>query len=158
YRHRADERWRLGTPELAVLAVLLLRGPQSVDQVWDLLGDSGHIHSRTEVEAALDTLGGRTPRALARRLAPAAGARDVTWTAALRGGTRGDMPPPPPPAPGMATGAPSGTRGGNSTRQAPTMAEIADRLTNIERRLAGIETALLALRGGPQAQGQAQGQ
>src|SRR6266545_7434490 len=33
YRHRADERWRLGPPELAVLSVLLLRGPQTVDQV-----------------------------------------------------------------------------------------------------------------------------
>jgi uncharacterized protein YceH (UPF0502 family) len=31
YRHRADDRWRLEQPELAVLSILLLRGPQTVD-------------------------------------------------------------------------------------------------------------------------------
>src|SRR6266545_467908 len=61
YRHRADERWRLDRPELAVLAILLLRGPQTVDQVWALVDGLSLIDTPTEVEAALDALAGRTP-------------------------------------------------------------------------------------------------
>src|SRR4030095_1900291 len=33
YRHRADERWRLGRGDLAVLATLLLHGVQTVSEV-----------------------------------------------------------------------------------------------------------------------------
>src|SRR5262249_13226084 len=35
YRHRADERWRMGPGDLAVLAVLLLRGEQAVGEIRD---------------------------------------------------------------------------------------------------------------------------
>jgi uncharacterized protein YceH (UPF0502 family) len=142
YRHRADERWRLGSPELAVLSILLLRGPQTVEQVWALLGEPGFAGSRTEVEAALDTLGGRTPHPLARRLSPPAGSRDVMWVEALTAWSRPEAPGP--------SAAPAGRSPQGANRPAPGMAEIADRLTNIERRLANIEAALLALRpGGP---------
>jgi uncharacterized protein YceH (UPF0502 family) len=141
YRHRADERWRLGQPELAVLAVLLLRGPQTVDQVWALLDEPGLIGSRTEVEASLDTLAGRTPRSLATRL-PGASSRDATWVEVLTGWPPSELPLPAMPAP-----TPVASRSNAGLRPAPTLAEVADRLTNIERRLAGIEAALLALRG-----------
>src|SRR4030095_1580581 len=33
YRHRADDRWRMGPGDLAVLAVILLGGEQSVSEV-----------------------------------------------------------------------------------------------------------------------------
>jgi uncharacterized protein YceH (UPF0502 family) len=144
YRHRADERWRLGPAELAVLAVLLLRGPQTVDQVWELLREPEYVTSRTEAEAALDTLGGRTPVALARRLSPAPGSaiREVLWTESLTGWTR-EPRDLPPVAPGLS--APRSQVHMTNGRPGPAMAEIADRLTNIERRLANIEAALLAL-------------
>ena len=152
YRHRADERYRLGTTELAALSVLLVRGPQSVDQVYRLLDESSLAGSRTEVEAALDTLAGRTPRSLAARLDGLPGAPrspgDVVWTEVLTGPPQPDEPalfPAPTPAPSSAA-RPGLTHG--STRPAPTLADLADRLTNIERRLAGIEAALQALRGG----------
>jgi uncharacterized protein YceH (UPF0502 family) len=142
YRHRADERWRLGPIELAVLSVLLLRGTQTVEQVWGLLSEPGFAGSRTEVEAALDTLGGRTPHPLARRLNPPAGSRDVVWVEALTARTRTEAPA------AMAPG-PAGAILQSNGRPAPGIAELADRLTNIERRLANIEAALLALRSGP---------
>jgi uncharacterized protein len=48
YRHVIDEAWKLDDKELAVLAVLLLRGPQTV----------GEIKGRTERLAEFDDLGG----------------------------------------------------------------------------------------------------
>ncbi|HMG43199.1 MAG TPA: DUF480 domain-containing protein [Acidimicrobiales bacterium] len=145
YRHRADERWRLGEPELAVLAVLLVRGPQTVDQVYRLLDEKQLAGSRTEVEAALDTLAGRTPRSLATRLAPSgpgpAQPGDVMWAEVLTGPPQVETLFPVPPR------SPVAVQPGNAPRLSPTLAEVADRLTNIERRLAGIEAALQSLRG-----------
>jgi uncharacterized protein YceH (UPF0502 family) len=151
YRHRADERWRLGPPELAVLAILLLRGPQTVDQVWNLLREPEYVASRTEAEAALDTLGGRTPVALARRLAPGSGSgtRDVIWSEALTGWTREprDLPPAVAGTPiGSSHSQAHHAHASANGRPAPTLADIADRLTAIERRLASIEQTLLTLR------------
>src|SRR5690606_5100232 len=52
YRHAADERWRLERNELAVLAVLVLRGPQT----------AGEIKSRAERQ--LDPAGPSVDEAL----------------------------------------------------------------------------------------------
>jgi len=139
YRHRADERWRLGPSELTILSILLLRGPQTVDEVWTLVGEPGLVASRTEVEASLDTLAGRTPRPLATRLPPTGGGgRDATWVEVLTGWPQLEGAPAAVPTPVA--------RPNTTGRPTPTLAEVADRLTNIERRLAGIEAALLALR------------
>lgn len=151
YRHRADERWRLGTTELAALSVLLLRGPQTVDQVYQLLDESSLAGSRTEVEAALDTLAGRTPRPLGARVpglqGPTRSPGDVVWMEVLTGAPQADgLVPFPAPVPAPNAGTPPERIG--QARPAPTLAELADRLTGIERRLAGIEAALQALRGG----------
>jgi len=48
YRHVAGETWELGAGELAVLAVLALRGPQTVNE----------LRTRTERYAGLEDLGG----------------------------------------------------------------------------------------------------
>ena len=163
YRHRADERYRLGTTELAALSVLLLRGPQTVDQVYRLLDESSLAGSRTEVEAALDTLAGRTPRSLAARVpslqGPPRSPGDVVWMEALTGTPRVDtLVPFPAPVADPSSGpsrpgssGPGGAGGGGGpggSRPAPTLADLVDRLTSIERRLAGIEAALQSLRGG----------
>ena len=72
YRHVADERWRLSPAELGVLAVLVLRGPQTVGEVRTRaerhLGDG----STGTVEEILDTLAARSPDpfAVARRAPP----------------------------------------------------------------------------------------
>ena len=72
YRHVADERWRLSKGELAVLAVLVLRGPQT----------TGEVRTRTErmigpddgtVEEILDMLAARSPEPFAARVARRSG-------------------------------------------------------------------------------------
>jgi uncharacterized protein YceH (UPF0502 family) len=82
YRHAADERWRLSKGELAVLAVLVLRGPQT----------TGEVRARTErlldpadgtVEEILDMLAARSPEPFAVRVARRPGEREARWAQAL---------------------------------------------------------------------------
>ena len=84
YRHVADERWRLSKGELAVLAVLVLRGPQTTVEV----------RTRTErmigpddgtVEEILDMLTARSPEPFATRVARRSGEREGRWAQALAG-------------------------------------------------------------------------
>jgi hypothetical protein len=153
--------------------------------VWQLVDGLSLLASPIAVEAALDTLAGRTPTPLAARLARSAGPAGVSWVEVLTGRYTLDKAPryeSSGPGSGPGTGATSGARGpgrdplrGSDRREpregvdprpargdqppvavpssppprpAPTLAELADRLTNIERRLAGIEAALGALRPG----------
>lgn len=176
YRHRADERWRLSRPELAVLAVLLLRGPQTLREVRAALADSPiPVDQPFDVEAVLDALAGRTPTPLARRVGGStAPGTEQRWSEALTvGGRRGVPIVPGLPGPSDPTddrtvsgdvgGVGIGVGGGGpvapeplpwsppapsgpAARPSPTLSDLADRLTNIERRLAGIEAAIGALR------------
>lgn len=84
YRHVADERWRLARNELAVLATLVLRGPQT----------SGELRARTDrmvdqhgpgVDESLDTLAARSPEPFAVRLERHAGEREARWAHLLGG-------------------------------------------------------------------------
>lgn len=84
YRHAADERWRLSKGELAVLAVLVLRGAQTTSEV----------RARTErmigpddgtVEEILDMLTARSPEPFAARVARRSGEREPRWAQALTG-------------------------------------------------------------------------
>ena len=84
YRHAGDERWRLSASELAVLAVLVLRGPQTTNEV----------RARTErligaddgtVEEILDMLAARSPEPFAVRVGRRHGEREPRWAQALTG-------------------------------------------------------------------------
>lgn len=84
YRHVADERWWLEHDELAVLAMLVLRGPQTVAE----------LRARTErllegngpsIEDALDTLAARSPEPFATRLERHPGEREARWAHLLGG-------------------------------------------------------------------------
>jgi uncharacterized protein YceH (UPF0502 family) len=86
YRHVADERWHLSLAELGVLAVLVLRGPQTV----------GEVRARSErqladadedatVDEILDTLAARSPEPFAVRLERRPGERDARWAHLLSG-------------------------------------------------------------------------
>lgn len=156
YRHRADDRWRLDRYELGALAVLLLRGPQTTEQVRvALVGQSAP--EGAQVEAALDALAGRTPTPLAARIPGRSD--EVVWVEALtdrfrnaaanghavgdQGSARTDLTPV-----GSGRLQPSGrpVSSAAGSLPAPSLAEVMERLVNIERRLTGIEAALGALR------------
>lgn len=85
YRHVADERWRLSRAELGVLAVLVLRGAQTVGEVRSRV--ERHLEDETAgtVEEILDTLVARSPDPFAVRLERRPGEREGRWAHALSG-------------------------------------------------------------------------
>lgn len=92
YRQTADERWRLTATELAVLAALALRGPQTSDEVRRGTPPLQAEHGPS-IDAALDTLASRRPEPFAGRLEPASGKADVRYTHLLGGGSEAATAP-----------------------------------------------------------------
>jgi uncharacterized protein len=85
YRHVAGERWHLSGSELAVLAVLVLRGPQTVGEVRARTERQLVDGEATAVEEILDTLAARSPEPFAVRLERRPGERDARWAHLLSG-------------------------------------------------------------------------
>jgi uncharacterized protein YceH (UPF0502 family) len=83
YRHRADERWRMGPADLAVLAVLLLRGVQTVGEVRAHVQRLHPLGDPREVDAVLDALAARTPRPFAARIGRRPGDHETRWVEVL---------------------------------------------------------------------------
>jgi uncharacterized protein YceH (UPF0502 family) len=115
YRHLFDEALSLSSEELSLLAVLMLRGPQTVGE---LKQRSERLQRFGSVAEVAQTLDGLAQRELVVRLDRRPGQKEERW-AHLLGGERHDAATPEPPA----TSAPVS----------------ADRLGAIEDRLARLE-------------------
>jgi uncharacterized protein len=154
-RHRADERWRLNPTQLTVLAVLLLRGPLTLDEVHARVSENPLLETPAEVEAILDSLAARTPTHFAARLRPLAGTTDVRWAEVLTWVPADDerlddtdhtTGQEPTAGGSRMVGARAVATAANGAPPSPlSMVELADRLSGIERRLAGIEAAITSL-------------
>ncbi len=134
YRHVADERWKLTPAELGVLALLVLRGPQTV----------GELRSRAErrigddsatVDEILDTLAARSPEPLAVRLERRPGERDVRFAHLLSGEVE-DVAPLVDVSASLER--PRATGGGRIDELAEEVAVLRARLDRLER-LLGVE-------------------
>jgi uncharacterized protein len=136
YSHRAGGRWRLNPAELAVLAVLLLGGPQTLGAVQARASRLHRFAGAGEVEAALDALAARTPSPFAARLdGPVAGPR-ARWAQALVDeGFDDAVVVAEDVGNGDGDRAHDGRAGGRRAL-APTYGELAARVAELERRLA----------------------
>jgi uncharacterized protein YceH (UPF0502 family) len=99
YRHVAGERWHLERNELIVLAMLMLRGPQTVNEIRTrverVLDPEG-----SNVDDALDTLAARGPEPFAVKLERRPGEREPRWAHLLAGEIdEASFAPPSPAAP-----------------------------------------------------------
>ncbi|MFV0308294.1 MAG: YceH family protein [Desertimonas sp.] len=137
YRHVADERWRLERNELAVLAMLALRGPQTVAE----------LRARTErlvdedaggpsIDDALDTLAARTPEPFATRLERHAGEREARW-AHLLGGEIDEAAMAPPDGTGSVARPAT-----SATADPATLTAVAAEVAHLRRRLDRLEELL----------------
>jgi uncharacterized protein YceH (UPF0502 family) len=85
YSHRAAETLDAGNRELAVLAVLLLRGPQTVAELKERTQRLHEFDDAEAVENCLRRLAGRESGALVRQLARQPGTREPRWAHLLCG-------------------------------------------------------------------------
>jgi hypothetical protein len=124
YRHRADERWRLGRGDLAVLATLLLHGVQPVSEVRERARRLAPFADPGDVDAVLDMLAARTPTPFAARLEADGGGGETRWVQVLTG-----------PFPRLPTGE-SVAGAAPIEGLSPSYADLAGRVAELEQRLA----------------------
>jgi len=100
YRHTLAEKLRLSPAELAVLAELLLRGPQTVGELRTRADRMHPFPDLASVEAVLEELQARTPPLVARlpRQPGRKEARHAHLFAGVPEETQDDASPPPEPA------------------------------------------------------------
>lgn len=94
YEHRMRIKWSLQQDRLAVLVMLMLRGPQTAGEIR---GRAGRVHefaSIADVEAALQFLIDKYPPLVA-RLARAPGAKEVRYMHLLSGAENFPQPDAP---------------------------------------------------------------
>lgn len=135
YRHAADERWRLGPGELGVLAMLVLRGPQTAAELRTRAArhlDDGDA----TVDDALDALASRRPEPFAARLERRSGEREVRFAHLLTGevddtGSGSDDATSSPPASASTS---AGTR--------PDFDDVIEEITRLRARVDRLEREL----------------
>ncbi|HEY3239380.1 MAG TPA: YceH family protein [Acidimicrobiia bacterium] len=137
HRHVLDETLELDRGEVALLAVLALRGPQTVGELRTRTERMHPFASLSEVEETLERLGAR-PEPLVIRLERQPGQKEARYAHLLSGLAAAEE---------AAAATPFETAGPAATVRAPRPAPVDDeRLAALEARLAAVEADLAALR------------
>jgi uncharacterized protein YceH (UPF0502 family) len=130
YRHLLAEKLQLNVREIALLAELLMRGPQTMGELRGRAGRMHEFESLEMVRSVLDGLGNR-PEPLVKLLPPSAGVRVERAVQLLAPGIH-----PIDAAPAAVQPAPSASAG------------LAGRITDLETKVARLESALRRLASG----------
>jgi uncharacterized protein YceH (UPF0502 family) len=85
YGHKLEERCSLSPAELAVMTVLLLRGPQTIGEIRGRTGRMHDFASLEEADTTLQTLAVRTPQAFVLKLPRQPGAKESRYAHLLSG-------------------------------------------------------------------------
>jgi uncharacterized protein YceH (UPF0502 family) len=134
YRHLLDEKPGLARDEQAVLAVLMLRGPQTPGELRSRTERMQHFGSAAELDAVLDRL---AEREFVVRLARRPGQKEERYQHLLSSDLEDEAPAPPAPA-----------------REAPAPASAGeDRLSRLERRVEELAAEVAELRAAQAARG-----
>jgi uncharacterized protein YceH (UPF0502 family) len=92
YRHLLSEKLNLDAAELAVMCVLMLRGPQTAGEIKGRTTRLFDFPDLASVEASLDALIGRQPTPLVARLPRRPGQKDARYAHLLSGEPAADAP------------------------------------------------------------------
>jgi uncharacterized protein YceH (UPF0502 family) len=98
YRHRLGEAFNLTRGELALLAALLLRGPQTLAELRERCARLHEFDSGDAAAHAMAKLAEREPEPLARLLARQPGTKEPRWMHLLGGEPAEDAAAAPAPA------------------------------------------------------------
>ncbi|QGG95893.1 YceH family protein [Actinomarinicola tropica] len=131
YRHVAHEALELGPAELAVLAVLLLRGAQTVSELRTRTERLHGFASADEVESTLERMAAWPGRPLVVRVERQPGQKEARWIQLLEADVEGRA----------AASATAGTAGGVAGRSG-RVEELEQRVARLEQRVAQLVEAL----------------
>ena len=146
YRHVLDERLALERDELAVLTVLLLRGPQTVNELRMRTERAHRFDGNDEVVDALERMA-RRDDPLVVHLPRQSGQKETRWMHLLGGDvdlTAPSVATPEPPAPAPGLPAPGLPAPGLPAPGLPAPG-LAARVAELEDRVAALEAALAEL-------------
>ena len=129
FRHVLDEALELDGGELALMTVLLLRGPQTVAELRTRTERMHGFADQADLEATLERLASRD-EPLVRRLERRPGEREVRWMDLI-----------------SERAAASGRDETSSERQIATRTEQVDRIAELEARVAELEAVVAELKG-----------
>jgi uncharacterized protein YceH (UPF0502 family) len=132
YRHLLDQALDLGDPQLALLAVLMLRGPQTPGE---LKQRTERLHRFADARELHGTLDGLIERGLVTRLSRRPGEKQERYEQRLGGRVPEEEAPLAPLSSPEETGAPP-----------PDDGPVAERIESLERELAELRAAVEALR------------
>ena len=149
YRHLAEEALSLGREELAVLAVMLLRGPQTPGELKARTERMANLESLADVERVLDTL---IDRGYARRNGRRPGQKEDRFEQLLGGESDEEAQPLEP---GVVSGpgrepavASSPAVSPLDTADRPTVQELVTRLDALETEVSALREEISVLREG----------
>ncbi len=146
YRHLAEEALGLGREELAVLAVLLLRGPQTLGELKARSDRMASLGSLGDVERVLETLAGR---GYAKRLERRPGQKEDRFEHQLGP----EAPAESAPAPQVEAAPPQPTAGGGLEARVEALeAEVARLREQLGTELAELREQLAGFRDERRAQ------
>ncbi|HKO27800.1 MAG TPA: DUF480 domain-containing protein [Solirubrobacteraceae bacterium] len=146
YRHLAEEALGLGREELAVLAVLLLRGPQTPGELKSRSERMAPLGSLAEVEQVLDTL---SEREYVRRIGRRPGQKEDRFEHLLGGAGGGEseaVDQTVPLAPFQAAAPPPVQAPPPESRVAERNGDLAERVAALEAEVATLRSELEELR------------
>ena len=141
YRHLAEDALGLGREELAVLAVLLLRGPQTPGELRARTERMAQISSFDELEQILGRLG---EKGYARRIGRRPGQKEDRFEHLL-GGASTEAAYEPPPVRAYEPPPPQAYPPPPPPRPEPARDGLADRVEALEREVAALRAQLEAL-------------
>lgn len=161
YRHVLDEAYGLDSRRTALLAVLLLRGPQTGGELRARTGRMAEFTSVSDVHVELEVLVDQ-PQPLARLLPRRPGQKEDRWQQLLAtesGATEGSLSPANAESDpfsggvgsqGVERGAPPGTIGGDRTRAGleDRVEALASEIEALQEQIAELTDSLNALRHG----------
>lgn len=131
FEHLLGQELKLGSRELAVLGVLMLRGPQTPGELYARTARLEPFADLADLEGVLESLIAREPEPLVARLARRPGQKEVRYAHLLSG-----EPPADAPAPAEAPAAP--------TRRAAHVED--DRVAALERTVEALRAEVTAIR------------
>jgi uncharacterized protein len=143
YRHTLDGALGLDDREMAVLDVLMLRGPQTPGE---LKARTERLHRFADMEELGGTVERLIERRLARRLERRPGQREERYTHLLASEDAPEEPPPIPRVDGAGGREAAGQVEPQAAAPAPATGSIEQRFERLEQQIAELRAELQALR------------